>query len=88
MSSKGPYIEGLSSRLWHYWDILEPLGHGAKWKEVRSLVECLEGSIETPPLIFLLLPGCNKVSHFLWHTLSYHDGLLQATAQPTADSDL
>jgi hypothetical protein len=28
-SPKGPCVEGLVQSLWHYWEVVEPLGGGA-----------------------------------------------------------
>jgi hypothetical protein len=40
MSPKGPGMEGLVLNLRHYWELVEPLGGEAWWKEVRSLGLC------------------------------------------------
>jgi hypothetical protein len=34
---KGPCTEGLVPTLWHYWQVVELLGGGTQWKEVKTL---------------------------------------------------
>jgi hypothetical protein len=51
MSLKGPCAEGLVSSLRHYWEVVEPLGGGAYWEELRSLWACPKGPRDpTSPL--------------------------------------
>jgi hypothetical protein len=36
MLSKGPCVEGFIPNLWHYWEVMEPLGGMTQWEKVRS----------------------------------------------------
>jgi hypothetical protein len=52
--------------LWHYWKVVESLGGGVQWEEVRSLRVCpWRGYWEPGPFLPLsLLPGCHEMNTF------------------------
>lgn len=51
MSPQKPLcVEGLVPSLRHYWGVVEPLGGGAKWQEVRSLGMCSSIKMGPQPL--------------------------------------
>jgi hypothetical protein len=70
VSPKGPCVEGLAASLWCYWQVVEPSGGGAWWKEVRSLEAALEVDLGTlAPLSFLFASWFPQGEQFLCQVL-------------------
>lgn len=58
VSSKGPCDEGLVSGLRCYWEVVEPLEGGMRWKSCHQGY-AFAGMLESFSFCLSLLPGCH-----------------------------